>query len=75
MLANVPYTFIGIKPTNHKLKAMSEADAGPNSRTMLVLWGSYMPSERCSAFLRLWRICGPLQYGAADSCIQRIFLR
>ena len=39
MLANVPYTFIGIKPTNHKLKAMSEADAGPNSRAMLVLWG------------------------------------
>jgi hypothetical protein len=39
MLANVPYTFIGIKPTNHKLKTMSEADAGPNSRAMLVLWG------------------------------------
>ena len=39
MLANVPYTFIGIMPTNHKLKAMSEADAGPNSRAMLVLWG------------------------------------
>ena len=39
ILANVPYTFIGITPTNHKLKAMSEADAGPNSRAMLVLWG------------------------------------
>jgi hypothetical protein len=36
---NVPYTFICIMPTNHKLEAISEADAGTNSRAMLVLWG------------------------------------
>src|SRR5262249_29840266 len=39
ILTNVPYTLIGIMPTNHKLEAISEADAGPNSRAMLVLWG------------------------------------
>jgi hypothetical protein len=39
ILANWPYTFISIMPTNHKLEAISEADAGPKSRTLLVLWG------------------------------------
>ena len=39
ILSNVPYTLIGIMPTNHKLEAISEADAGPSSRAMLVLWG------------------------------------
>jgi hypothetical protein len=39
ILSNVPYTLIGIMPTNHKLEAISEADAGPNSRATLVLWG------------------------------------
>jgi hypothetical protein len=39
ILMNVPYTLFGIMPTNHKLEAISEADAGPNSRAMLVLWG------------------------------------
>jgi Domain of unknown function (DUF1772) len=39
ILMNVPYTLFGIMPTNDKLEAISEADAGPNSRAMLVLWG------------------------------------
>ena len=39
ILANWPYTFIAIMPTNHKLEAISEADAGPKSRALLVLWG------------------------------------
>ena len=39
ILVNVPYTLIGIMPTNHKLQAISESDAGPNSRAMLVSWG------------------------------------
>ena len=38
VLANLPYTFIGIMPTNHKLKAIDENDAGPASRAMLVTW-------------------------------------
>jgi Domain of unknown function (DUF1772) len=39
VLANWPYTFIGIMPTNHKLKAIAEAEAGPASRAMLEKWG------------------------------------
>jgi hypothetical protein len=39
ILANVPYTVIAIMPTNRKLKAIPEADAGSNSRAMLVSWG------------------------------------
>ena len=38
IIANWPYTFFGIMPTNHKLKAIAENDAGPASRAMLVTW-------------------------------------
>ncbi len=39
ILANWPYTIFGMMPTNHKLKAIAEADAGPVSRGMIVSWG------------------------------------
>ena len=39
VLANWPYTMLGIMPTNHKLKAIAESDAGPASRAMLESWG------------------------------------
>ena len=39
IFANWPYTFIGIMPTNHKLKAIAENDAGTASREMLITWG------------------------------------
>jgi hypothetical protein len=39
ILANWPYTLLGIMPTNHKLKAIAEADAGPASRGLLATWG------------------------------------
>lgn len=39
ILANWPYTLIGIMPTNNRLKATAEADAGPTSRALLVSWG------------------------------------
>ena len=38
ILANWPYTVIGIMPTNHKLQAIAESDAGPASRSMLETW-------------------------------------
>jgi hypothetical protein len=38
ILANWPYTLIGIMPTNHKLKAIPEDQAGPASRAMLETW-------------------------------------
>ena len=39
ILANWPYTLFGIMPTNNRLKAIAEPDAGPASRAMLVSWG------------------------------------
>jgi Domain of unknown function (DUF1772) len=40
ILANWPYTLLGIMATNHKLNAIAENDAGPKSRAMIVTWGS-----------------------------------
>lgn len=39
ILANWPYTLIGIMPTNHKLKAVTPSEAGPGSRALLEQWG------------------------------------
>jgi hypothetical protein len=39
ILANWPYTLIGIMPTNSRLKATAETDAGPTSRALMVSWG------------------------------------
>ena len=38
IVANWPYTLVCIMPTNHKLKAVAEGDAGPQSRAMLETW-------------------------------------
>ena len=40
ILANWPYTLIGIMPTNRALKAIDEQDAGAQSRALIVKWGS-----------------------------------
>jgi hypothetical protein len=39
IFANWPYTVFGVMPTNNRLKAVPETDAGPTSRAMLVSWG------------------------------------
>ena len=39
ILVNWPYTLLGIMPTNRKLNAIAEEDAGPTSRAMLITWG------------------------------------
>jgi anthrone oxygenase-like protein len=39
ILANWPYTLIGILPTNDRLKAIAEGDAGPRSRGLIERWG------------------------------------
>ncbi|MGE4249906.1 MAG: DUF1772 domain-containing protein [Parvibaculaceae bacterium] len=38
ILANWPYTLAVIMPTNRKLKAIAEGDAGPVSRALLAAW-------------------------------------
>jgi len=40
ILANWPYTLLGIMPTNNALKAIAEEDAGVQSRALIMKWGS-----------------------------------
>jgi hypothetical protein len=39
LLANWPFTLLVIMPTNNILMAMSQAEAGPNSRALIEKWG------------------------------------
>jgi hypothetical protein len=39
ILANWPYTLLGIMPTNHKLNAIPEDAISPESRTLIENWG------------------------------------
>ena len=39
MLANWPYTLLGIMPTNNRLNAIAAGAAGPQSRSLIVTWG------------------------------------
>lgn len=39
IVANWPYTVLVMIPTNNKLKAISDIEAGPASRAMIKAWG------------------------------------
>jgi len=39
ILANWPFTLLGISPTNKKLNAIAANDAGPTSRALVEKWG------------------------------------
>jgi|SRR5690349_16751244 anthrone oxygenase-like protein len=39
LLANWPYTLLGILPTNSKLMALDPGQAGPESRRLIETWG------------------------------------
>ena len=39
LVANWPYTMLGIMPTNHVLNAIAPEDAGPKSRVLIEKWG------------------------------------
>jgi hypothetical protein len=39
ILANWPYTLLGIMPTNHKLNDIANDAAGPASRALIETWG------------------------------------
>ena len=38
LIANWPYTMLGIMPTNKKLMALDPASAGPDSRRLIEEW-------------------------------------
>ena len=40
MIANWPFTFFAVMPTNHRLMATEPAAAGPESRAMIERWGA-----------------------------------
>jgi Domain of unknown function (DUF1772) len=39
LVANWPYTMLGIMPTNHIVNAIEPKDAGPTSRALIEKWG------------------------------------
>jgi hypothetical protein len=39
MVANWPYTLLGIMPTNNRLMAIDAKDGGPSSRALIEKWG------------------------------------
>ncbi len=39
ILANWPYTLLGIRPTNNRLNALGYEQAGPQSRALIETWG------------------------------------
>lgn len=63
MLANWPFTLLVIMPVNKRLMAMQKAEAGAESRAMLVQWGS-LHNVRCalgaaSTAFFLWGLAAP----------------
>lgn len=50
MIANWPYTLIGIMPTNRKLMAIDPAQAGPASRVLVEKWGGLHAARTALGF-------------------------
>jgi len=51
LIANWPYTLIGIMPTNNRLMAMGPAQAGAESRALIEQWGRLHAVRAALGFL------------------------
>jgi hypothetical protein len=62
LLANWPYTLLGIMPTNNRLMAIAPDAAGPESRALIVRWGRLHAVRTAlgfaSAVVFLWALNG-----------------
>jgi hypothetical protein len=60
MLANWPYTLLGINPTNKRLRAIPIEAAGPDSRGLIERWGRLHSLRTClgvaGALAYLWAL-------------------
>ena len=63
ILANWPYTLLGIIPTNNKLKAIVSDAAGPTSRALIERWGRLHAVRTtlgiAAALAYLWALAQP----------------
>ena len=50
MVANWPYTFLAVMPTNDRLMATEPAAAGPESRALVERWGSLHAARTALGF-------------------------
>jgi hypothetical protein len=62
LLANWPYTFLVIMPTNRRLHAIAPDQASPESRQLVERWGKLHAGRSClgllSALVALWCLTG-----------------
>ena len=62
LVANWPYTFAVIMPTNHALEAIGPDEAGPRSRALVERWGALHAGRTAlgviSTLLFLWASVG-----------------
>ena len=63
ILANWPYTLLGIIPTNNRLKAITADAAGPASRALIETWGRLHAVRTtlgiATALTYLWALAQP----------------
>ena len=63
ILANWPYTLLGIIPTNNRLKAVTSDAAGPASRALIETWGRLHAVRTtlgiAAAITYLWALAQP----------------
>jgi uncharacterized membrane protein len=63
ILANWPYTLLGIIPTNNRLKAITSDAAGPASRALIETWGRLHAVRTtlgiAAALTYLWALAQP----------------